>query len=41
VIAIRLFTRRQASRRHSAPGREHGQRWASACARRQPDRTDW
>jgi hypothetical protein len=26
VIAIRLFTRRQASRRHSAPGREHEQR---------------
>ena len=26
VIAVRLFTRRQASRRHSAPGREHRQR---------------
>jgi hypothetical protein len=26
AISIRLFTRRHASRRHSAPGREHGQR---------------
>jgi collagenase-like PrtC family protease len=26
AISIRLFTRRHASRRHSAPGREHGKR---------------